>query len=234
MEHEFPLSPSPAYWAAYAPLLLMLRGALKVLAPRWRVTGRQNVPPRGGVLLAPNHISDSDPLLVGLALRRPAWFMAKRELFEMGPLGPPMRFAQAFPVERDSADRSALRRAELLLKNRQALVVFPEGRLSKTGELLPLSPGITMLALRAGVPILPVGIAGSPHLLPYGHFIPRPTAAPIRVHFGPPLDFSDLHDLPSRQAREESTLRLEKALRTAVERAVMDNGKALSRRNRKA
>src|SRR5688572_22008252 len=77
---EQPLSPSLAYWTTYAPLMMALRGGVKLLAPHWRVCGRENIPARGGVLFAPNHISDVDPLLVGLSLRRPAWFMAKHEL----------------------------------------------------------------------------------------------------------------------------------------------------------
>jgi 1-acyl-sn-glycerol-3-phosphate acyltransferase len=216
---DYPLQPALAYWALHGPIILGLRAALRTLAPRWSVTGRENVPARGGVLFAPNHLSDCDPLLVGLSLRRPAWFMAKHELFDIRVLGSLMRFAQAFPVERDSADRAALRRGEALLKHRQALVVFPEGRLSQSGELQPLMPGITLLAMRANVPIIPVGIVGSPNLLPYGQLVPRPTSAPVRVHFCEPLELSDLGDLPSRQARVESTMRLEKALRAAIRTA---------------
>ena len=214
---NYPLEPSVAYWAVHAPIMMGLRAAFKTFAPNWRVSGRKNVPVRGGVLFAPNHLSDCDPLLVGLSLHRPAWFMAKSELFDIAVLGPMMRFAQAFPVERDSADRAALRRGEQLLKNRQALVIFPEGRLSKTGELQPLLPGITMLAMRAQVPIVPVAIAGSSQLMPYGQLVPRPTLETVHVHFCKPLELGDLSDLPPRAAREESTLRLEKALRAGIE-----------------
>jgi 1-acyl-sn-glycerol-3-phosphate acyltransferase len=202
---------------AYGPVMISLRLVLRGLAPRWRVTGRQNVPARGGVLLAPNHISDIDPPVVNLSLFRPLWFMAKSELFDIRLLGPLIRFSQAFPVERGGADRAALRRAGQLLENGQAVVVFPEGRLSQSGELQPLLPGVTMLALHAGVPIVPVGLHGSNNVLPFGEVVPRPTLEPLRLHFGKPLNFSDLKELPSREQREQSTRRLEAAMREAIE-----------------
>lgn len=208
--------PSPLYWACYPPVTLALRGVLRCLAPRYRVTGRGNLPTRGPVLLAPNHIADLDPPAIMLSACRPLWFMAKKELFEMPVLGPFIRFAQAFPVERGGADRVALRRAETLLKAGQGVVVFPEGRLSENGELQALLPGVAMLALRANVPVVPVGLCGTNKILPYGETIPRPTLAPMAVHFGPPLDFSDLRSLPSREQRAQALERLEVALREAI------------------
>lgn len=208
--------PSLAYWACYAPITLALRGVLRCLAPRYRVTGRGNIPTRGPVLLAPNHIADLDPPAIMLSACRPLWFMAKKELFEMPVLGDFIAFAQAFPVERGGADRVALKRAETLLKAGQGVVVFPEGRLSENGELQPLLPGVAMLALRAGVPVVPVGLCGTNAILPYGQSIPRPTLARVSVHFGAPLDFSDLAALSSREQRSSALERLEKALREAM------------------
>ncbi len=194
-----------------------LRGVLRLLAPRWKVTGRKNVPVRGPVLLAPNHIADCDPPFVGLSLHRPLWFMAKSELFDMPVLGSLIDFAQAFPVERGVPDRAALKRAEQLLKGGQAVVVFPEGQLSKSGELQPLLPGVALLALRARVPVVPVGIVGTNIIMPYGKVVPKPTLAPVHIHFGAPLTFEDLDDLPSRVQRAQCVERLEKALREAIE-----------------
>jgi len=216
---EYSLAPSPAYWACYPPVTLALKGVLRCLAPRYRVSGRGNLPVRGPVLLAPNHIADLDPPVVMLSANRPLWFMAKRELFEMPVLGNFIRFAQAFPVERGGADRVALKRAENLLKAGQGVVVFPEGRLSESGELQPLLPGVALLALRAGVPVVPVGLCGTNAILPYGQTIPRPTWSSVRVHFGKPLDFSDLQDLPSREQRAQAMLRLDEALKNAAKTA---------------
>lgn len=208
--------PSPAYWACYPPITLALRGVLRCLAPRYRVTGRGNIPARGPVLLAPNHIADLDPPTVMLCAYRPLWFMAKQELFEMPVLGQFISFAQAFPVERGGADRVALKRAETLLKAGQGVVVFPEGKLSENGELQPLLPGVAMLALRANVPVVPVGLCGTNAILPYGQTIPRPTLAHVGVHFGAALDFSDLKNLPSREQRTQALAQLEDALHKAV------------------
>ena len=208
--------PSLAYWACYPPITVVLRGVLRCLAPRYRVTGRGNIPTRGPVLLAPNHIADLDPPAIMLSACRPLWFMAKKELFEMPILGDFIAFAQAFPVERGGADRVALKRAETLLKAGQGVVVFPEGRLSENGELQPLLPGVAMLALRAGVPVVPVGLCGTNAILPYGQTIPRPTLARVGVHFGPPLSFADLAHLPSREQRSSALERLESALRAAM------------------
>ncbi len=194
----------------------MLRFGLHALAPRWRVTGRKNIPARGAAILAPNHIADCDPPFVALSVYRPLWFMAKRELFEIPVLGKLITFAQSFPVERDAPDRAALKRAQELLRNGQIVVVFPEGHLSQGGELQPLLPGATMLALRAKVPVIPVGIAGTNQVLPFSHVIPQPTLKPVRVHFGAPISFEDLQELPSREQRRISAERLETALREAI------------------
>ena len=208
---------SPLYRHVFPVGHLVLRGLVRILAPRWHVTGRGNIPRRGPCLLAPNHISDGDPPIVAASSLRPLWFMAKAELFDIRIIGPWIRFCRAFPVDRDGMDRAALRFTEDLLKRNQAVVVFPEGRLSETGELGPLMPGVVMLALRTGVPIVPVGICGSNAILPYSLVVPRPTLARVHVHYGKPVDFSDLSELPSREQRQQANERLTGVLREAVE-----------------
>ena len=183
-----------------------------------RVEGREVVPLKGTALLVPNHSSDMDPALIAMALPRMAWYMAKSELFEMKvfglPLGPFIRLMQAFPVKRDAgaADRAAIRTAEEKLKARELLVLFPEGRLSETGEMQPFQPGAALIALRSGVPVIPVGIIGSPQLLPYGEQIPRRVSSPVRVRFGPPLPMADLKALPRHEAIDEAVRRMEVAV----------------------
>src|SRR5687768_10533586 len=118
---------SPLYQHVFPVGHLVLRGLVRILAPRWHVTGRGNIPRHGPCLLAPNHISDADPPLVAASSLRPLWFMAKHELFDIRVIGPWIRFCRAFPVERDGMDRAALRFTEDLLSRKQAVVVFPEG-----------------------------------------------------------------------------------------------------------
>ncbi len=169
------------------PLLKLLLLILFRLLGGLRVEGQRRVPRRGGLLVTPNHISDCDPLALGAALPRPCWFMAKEELFAMRGLGPFIRFFHAFPVRRGEADRTALRMAETLLKAGEAVVIFPEGQLSATGELQPMLSGAALLALRAEVPVLPVGIEATNEVLPYGRRLPRRSSRPVVVRFGAPL-----------------------------------------------
>jgi 1-acyl-sn-glycerol-3-phosphate acyltransferase len=200
------------------PLIhLGMRAIIRLLAPRWRVTGRNNIPYRGPVIFAPNHISDADPPVLGAALRFPPWFMAKRELWEIGWLAPILDYVQSFPVDPASPDRTALKFAAELLAKGEAIIVFPEGKISPTGELCEILPGTTMLALRSNVPIIPVGIYGAQKLIPYGSTKPCFTWDKVRVHFGPPLDLSDLKSKSGREAREAAAERLETAIRNAVE-----------------
>src|SRR5436189_39525 len=152
-----------------------------------RVEGLGYVPRQGALLVAPNHQSDGDPIVVGVALPRPAYFMAKSELFEIRVLGPAIRFLHAFPVRRGKPDRQALHRAEDLLKSGAAVVIFPEGLTSEDGTIQELNPGVIMIAMRSGAPILPVGLIGTNRILPYGEFRPRYVTEPVVVKFGRPI-----------------------------------------------
>lgn len=219
MEEPEAVRPSRAYAMTYPGARVALSAVARVLAPRNRVSGQENVPRRGGVILASNHISDCDPPFILNASPRALWFMAKRELFEMTVLGldfgPIIRFCQAFPVDPGGADRAALRRAEALLEADQAVVIFPEGRCSPDGEFHEITSGTVMLALRAQTPIVPVGLWGTQSVMPYAQLVPRPTLSRVRVHFGAPLDFKALSGLPRREQREAATQQLETAMRHA-------------------
>lgn len=205
-----------AFRTAYAPAWLAVGVALKVFSPRFKVTGRGNLPRRGAMILAANHLSDVDPVLIGYAALRPLCYMAKKELFDIPVLGAMMRFANAFPVERGSPDRAALRMAEAQLKAERSLVIFPEGQCSPDGKLQPLLPGVALLALKCRVPVIPVGIVNSHQLMPYGKVIPRFTPSRVEIHFAPPLQTDDLLSLPSHEARDTFNGRLEKSLRAAL------------------
>ena len=207
---------TPTYRLLYGPVMLGLRLLLHFLAPRWRVSGRRHIPHSGAFILAPNHISDVDPPVLGASVLRPLWYMAKRELFEIKGLGKWIGFCQSFSVDPGGTDRAALRRAEELLKAGQPVVIFPEGRCSPNGELDELSSGVALIALRADVPVIPVGLHATNRIMPYGSLIPRPTLAAVRVHFGAPLLMDDLKDKPSREAREIFIERLTQRLQEAI------------------
>jgi 1-acyl-sn-glycerol-3-phosphate acyltransferase len=165
------------------------------LLGRWTVEGRENVPAEGGVILAPNHISYLDPPLAGAAVKRPVYFMAKRELFEIPIFGRIIRCTHAFPVSRGTADRRALRQAQELLQRGEIVVVFPEGTRSPDGRLQEPELGIALIAARAKVPVVPMAFIGSDRMLPRGSSIIRP--ARLHVRIGPPLRFPEVYDRPA-------------------------------------
>ncbi len=171
-------------YALVKPLILV---ALR-LAFRHRAAGAEHVPPSGPVLLAANHVSVLDPPVVGVSARRQIHFLAKAELFRIPLLGSLIGRLNAHPVERDGADAGALRRALLLLREGNALLVFPEGTRGREGTLGPGRAGAGMLAAQSGAPVVPVYIRGTGKALPRG--ASRPRRARIAVAFGPPIRFS--------------------------------------------
>jgi 1-acyl-sn-glycerol-3-phosphate acyltransferase len=175
-----------------------------------RVQGSAHVPKTGGVLLCPNHVCDLDPPAVGALTPRPAWFMAKSELFSMRFFSWLLPRLHAFPVKRDSADRAALTRAEELLKAGEAVVIFPEGGGNFEGTLQPLHPGALLVALRAKVPVVPVALLNTNKVLPYSKIKLQRSPEPVTVIFGEPLDLSDLHG--KKGAVDEATRRLTERL----------------------
>ena len=179
------------YHITRALFRVVLRGMLALLGGL-RVEGAQNVSRSGPLIVAPNHISFADPLVIGVALNRPAYFMATAKLFTIRFLGQLARFMRVYPVKQDSPDRAALRHTETLLKRGETVVIFPEGHVNPTPELLPIQPGIVMIAMRTGAPVLPVGLIGTKHMVPYRKFWPRHAGRPIVVRFSRPISVQEL------------------------------------------
>ena len=157
-----------------------------------RVEGGRNVPQRTGCLIAPNHFSDGDPPIVGFALPRACYFMAKEELFSMRFWGKLIRILHGFPVKRYTADRAALKYAENRLKEGEAVVIFPEGKLSEDGNLQPFLPGLILIAQRANVPIIPTALIHTNLLMPYAELKPRRIGKAMIVRFGEPVTAEQL------------------------------------------
>jgi 1-acyl-sn-glycerol-3-phosphate acyltransferase len=174
----------PIAWVVFHLLYIYFGGV--------RFEGRENVPKKGGVLITPNHISDADPPTVAIALPRDAWVMAKEEIFSMKIIGPFSRWLHGFPVKRYTADRAALRRAEDLLKQGEAVIIFPEGKLSPDGQVQPLLPGVLLIAKGANVPIVPTVLIGTDLIIPYGSTVPRRSGKRTTVRFGPPVTVAEL------------------------------------------
>jgi 1-acyl-sn-glycerol-3-phosphate acyltransferase len=160
------------------------------------VEGRENVPSSGPIIIAANHQSEMDPAVMVYAIDRPVWFMAKRGLFA-GPIASYfLRSVHVFPVDRDGRDFDALHWAQDRLDDGSALLVFPEGTRSP-GHLSEPVDGLAYIALRTGVPVLPVAITGTEHIpmirIPF-HF------RKMKVVIGEPFSF------PPRTSRTDRTL----------------------------
>jgi len=160
--------------------------ALRVLC-RLQVAGREHVPERGALILAANHVSNVDPVVVACAVRRKLHFMAKTELFRNPAFGWFLRQLQAFPLSRGQVSPSTLRRSLALLQEGHALLVFPEGTRGDGANLQPARGGAGMLAVRSGCPVVPMYHEGTAEVLPRGGRFPRPAA--VRVWIGPPIVF---------------------------------------------
>lgn len=164
----------------------------------WEVEGRENVPLDGPVLLAANHVSFWDPIAVGVASRRPVYFMAKEELFRIPVFGSILRALRAFPVKRGKSDRAALRAAMEILKEDKVLGMFPEGGRVRGGELGPFKEGAAMIALRTGAPVVPIAVVNSTKIFSRGWF------RPFKVRIGKPMVFPELYGqkYTSQQVKE--------------------------------
>ena len=131
---------------------------------RLKVHGLGNVPTQGGALVIANHVHNSDPILILAASNRPILWMAKREVWSV----PIVRWfasqAGAFPVERGTYDRGAIRTAIETINEGLLVGMFPEGTRSSTGGLREPFAGASLVALRADAPIIPCVIVGSSDL----------------------------------------------------------------------
>ena len=166
------------FWPLAAVCWLLFR-----LLFHWRVSGLENVP-QGGAIIAPNHQSIWDIPLVALALAgRRTYFIAKSELFRNQIFARIIRTLLAFPVRRGAPDRAAIRYAIEILKQGELLTIFPEGTRSKTGELKEAEAGLSLIAARAQVPIVPVGIKGTRQMFSREKFLPT-----VEIHFGEPIN----------------------------------------------
>jgi 1-acyl-sn-glycerol-3-phosphate acyltransferase len=128
---------------------------------RVRVLGRERVPAEGGFVFAPSHRSMLDIPWLAATTRRRIRFMGKAQLFRVPVLGWIFSALGGFPVERDGSDRGPLRDSVAILNSGEPLAVYPEGTRQHGREIQPLQAGAAYLAIKAGVPILPVAIAGS-------------------------------------------------------------------------
>jgi len=160
-------------------------GLILFVWTRREVVGLENVPRRGPVILASNHVNLLDPPLLAVLLPRRIVYMGKIELWKTPIIGPLYGLVGFIPVQRFGADVAALRKAEKTLQQNQVLGMFPEGTRSRKPGLGKGQPGTAIIALRSGAPIVPVAVSGTA-----GVAVPRSffRLTRVRVVFGKPFE----------------------------------------------
>ena len=158
---------------------------------RLRRTGHRHIP-KGPVILAANHRSFLDPFVIGCCLRRPVFFVAKRELFQSRLVGWFLNCLGAFPVRRGESDAESLETAHQLLARGEAVVIFPEGTRVRHGSLGDPRRGAGRLALETGAPVVPIALTGTERARRGWRFRP----VKVQVRCGRPLTFPHV-DRPS-------------------------------------
>ncbi len=176
-----------------------------------KIEGVSNVPKNGRVILACNHRSNYDPPLVGCCIHtRPIYYFAKKCLFNSRFSSEFLKSLNAIPVDTENLSVKTMKKFINLLKEGEALMVFPEGTRSKTNEFLEAQPGVGYLSLKTNTMVLPVFIKGT-HEPMIRHFFRR---SPLLVKFGKPI-YPYFKKVSKENARAFSNLILEEIKKLA-------------------
>jgi 1-acyl-sn-glycerol-3-phosphate acyltransferase len=173
-----------------------------------RVKGGDNLPARGPVIVACNHKSLADPVVAGMVCYRPLRYMAKKELFANPYLRRLITSLGAFPIDRGAGDREALVRSLQILEEGGLLLMFPEGTRQTDDAVHEFFPGVGMIALRSGAPVVPLAMDGTQRMLPPEGGV---RLTQLRTAIGPPIDLSDLTARNSR-TYQEAARRMQQAV----------------------
>ena len=145
-----------------------------------KVSGTENIPLKGAVILAANHLSNWDPVLVGVFAPRYLVYMAKEELFRVPILKNILHSVHSVPVRRGAADRAAIKAALNTLNDEGCICLFPEGTRSKDGKLHKGAHGVALLAAKSKAAVVPVAIDGTFKIRPFRR---------LHLTYGKPLYF---------------------------------------------
>jgi len=180
------LDGSPAFWMFLKYVLL--GPALRLLF-RPKVTGLEHVPREGGAIVAANHVSFLDPLLLPLVVPRRVMFLTKVKYIDKPLLRWFLTGAGVIPVATDdpAAVGGAVTAGIAAVEAGRLVGIFPEGTRSRDGRLHRGKTGVGRIALETGAPVIPAGITGTDLAFPRGAKLPRPHA--VHITFGPPITF---------------------------------------------
>jgi len=186
---------------------------------RFRVVGKQNLPPEEAYILAPVHRSYLDTPVGGMVTARRQRFLGKESLWRNRAAGRFLTIVGGFPVERGTADRAALRACQEVLERGEPMVMFPEGTRQHGPVVDPdlMHAGPAFVAARAGVPIVPLGIAGTDHAMPGGSMLIRPVRVVMVV--GEPIRPPEVDGRIPRRMVDELTERLRVGLQGCFDEA---------------
>jgi 1-acyl-sn-glycerol-3-phosphate acyltransferase len=167
----------------YGASLLGARMALRLAGVKVVVKGREKIPAGRAVVFMSNHQSNCDPPALAVNLP-PVLILAKQEVFRIPVLGRGMRMRGFIPVDRKSRERAfgAMDQAVESLKEGHSFLVFPEGTRSRDGRLQTFKKGVFVMAIKAGVPIMPISVSGSSKVMRKGEFVVNPGTVTITIH----------------------------------------------------
>lgn len=156
----------------------------------WRIgkQGRENLPEGTGLIIASNHWSGVDPIMVCSSFWRPVHWLAKLELVVTKKYAWFFKAAAVIPVNRDAPQQESIDKAAALLRRRGVFGIYPEGTRSRDGRLYKGYTGVARIAAASGAPVIPTGVLGTRESVPKGRLLPRPVK--VTVRFGEPLYFS--------------------------------------------
>lgn len=201
----------------YPPIIVAAKTGFRLLGQRFTMTGTENVPKTGGVLLACNHIGYVDFVYGGLAANpsgRLVRFMAKRELFDHSLVGPLMRSLHHIEVDR-GAGVASFRTAVEFLRQGEAVGIFPEATISRSMELKEFKTGAVRIAAEAGVPIVPVTMWGTQRMMTKDHPKDFSRGKTIAISVGEPM-------YPTGADPVAETAELRAAMAALLDRTIRD------------
>lgn len=174
----------PLWKRLWYQLTQLMAGSFFRVWFRLRREGHHRPPASGPMVVASNHASHLDPVLIGTMLPRQICYLARETLFR-GVLGPLIRSYDSVPIDREGSGLSGIRAILKRLKMNDAVLLFPEGTRTRDGRLQPMQPGFIALVRRGKATLAPVGISGSFEAMPRGVLLPRP--AKIGLVYGDPI-----------------------------------------------
>jgi len=178
----------------------------------WRVYNAERVPLTGPVILASNHASFLDPPLVGAGLKRDINYLARETLFRFPVVGWVLRNWNSVPVDREGGGAAGLRAILDRLLDGGAIILFPEGTRTRTGELQPARSGIGLTVIKSTAPVVPVRVFGTYRAFGRHMRFPRPLHR-VSVKYGEPMAFAELR----AEAKKCSKVRLKQIYQTVAD-----------------